>query len=329
MLTTQVIDCAVNGERPSDIPDEVKLEDVDCPLGCPRADEIVIDAGRDRLHGLRGTYRVVRCVHCDLLRTNPRPTPETMGHYYPSNYGPYHSPAKSDQTLVKRLVRRLFDERYTVVPAMPPGRALELGCASGNFLVELRQKGWAAHGIEYNPEAGMRARAEGFPVHIGQAETAPAPVEPFDFVAGWMVLEHLHDPIKVLRKLHEWTRPGAILALSVPDSGALEMRLFGGYWYALQVPTHLFHFNRDTLAKVLDQAGWTLEHVQNQRDMWTARASIIYLTEDPTALSALARTALQTVNAAFMHGWIWRPVAMGMAAIGQTGCMTVTARRRS
>jgi 2-polyprenyl-3-methyl-5-hydroxy-6-metoxy-1,4-benzoquinol methylase len=174
----------------------------------------------------------------------------------------------------------------------------------------------------------MRARAAGFDVHIGQAETAPAPSEPYDFVAGWMVLEHLHEPIKVLRQLHAWTRPGATLALSVPDCGAWEMRRFGQYWHSLHIPNHLFHFSRETLAKVLERSGWTLKSVQNQRDLWTAYVSANYLINDESALSKPARFALKAVSTAFLHSKIARPLALAMAAIGQTGCMTVMAERK-
>ena len=72
------------------IPPDVVLEDADCPLGCPRSDETVL-AGRDRLHGLPGRFQVVRCRSCGLMRTNPRPSPGTIGFYYPEDYHPYRN----------------------------------------------------------------------------------------------------------------------------------------------------------------------------------------------------------------------------------------------
>jgi hypothetical protein len=64
------------------------LETKPCPLGCSVSDETVL-TGRDLLHDLPGEYTVVKCNSCGLMRTNPRPTPEAIGTYYPDDYGPY------------------------------------------------------------------------------------------------------------------------------------------------------------------------------------------------------------------------------------------------
>ena len=74
-------------------------------------------------------------------------------------------------------------------------------------------------GIEFSPKAAAVARALGYPVHAGSLETAPAPVEPFDLIVGWMVLEHLHDPVLALKKLNAWMKPGGWLVLSIPNAG--------------------------------------------------------------------------------------------------------------
>lgn len=316
------------------IPAEVELENRPCPLGCDENDEVVLVDVQDRLHNLPGNYRIVRCRTCELMRTNPRPTASTIGYYYPSNYGPYQIGSSVGEVSAAKprwkqwLLRLLFDERHTLIPPMSPGRALEVGCASGQFLSKLRDAGWEAEGIEYNAEAGERARAAGFPVHIGQIEHAPAPSKPYDLVVGWMVLEHVHDPIGALRNLHNWTRPGALLAISVPDCGSWEMSAFGTHWYALHVPNHLYHYTRDSLRKVLSQGGWEMVLAENHRDLWPARQSINYLLWDKSALGSSSRLLFAILSKLLVRGWIWRPLAGALAAIRQTGCMTVLARRR-
>src|SRR5437660_12675977 len=70
------------------LPVDLALESVPCPAGCPPMDEVVV-RGRDRLHGLPGEFSVVRCRTCGLMRTNPRPDPESIAHFYPDEYGPY------------------------------------------------------------------------------------------------------------------------------------------------------------------------------------------------------------------------------------------------
>jgi SAM-dependent methyltransferase len=247
----------------------VALESVACLLGCPPDDEVVV-RGHDRLHDLPGEFTVVRCRRCGLLRTTPRPTPEAMGFYYPPGYGPYLStrvdeggppPAPVDPRSVSALRRWIREAKTHYVPPLTPGRMLEVGCGSGAYLHEMAARGWSVEGLEFSPDAAAAARALGYPVQVGALETAVDPTAPYDLIAGWMVVEHLHDPLAGLRKLARWTRPGGWLALSTPDAAAPEFKLFGNAWYALHLPNHLYLYDQRTLRRILGQSGWQLRRV--------------------------------------------------------------------
>jgi SAM-dependent methyltransferase len=236
-------------------------------MGCPPDDEYVL-SGHDRLHGEPGKFPVLRCRSCGLLRTSPRPTQSEIGRYYPAGYGPYASTlvgtalAPAVQAARRpNLWDRLLQPTTNVVPPLAPGRLIEIGCGSGAFLHQMAAAGWEVEGLELSPTAGAEARRLGYPVFIGSLAEAPEPVRPYDLIVGWMVLEHLHDPVTMLRKLHRWATPNGWLVLSVPDAGALEFKLFRDAWYALDVPRHLFHFTPRTAALVLRRGGWKLRRV--------------------------------------------------------------------
>src|SRR5262245_34431657 len=93
----------------SSVAQGVELEDRPCPLGCQRGDSLVLE-GMDRINHVPGIFRIVRCNNCGLMRTNPRPTPVTIGAYYPDHYAPYlaaeHTAAAP--TGVKGKVRSLL-----------------------------------------------------------------------------------------------------------------------------------------------------------------------------------------------------------------------------
>ena len=61
--------------------------DIDCPLGCENNDQFVME-GKVLLRDLPGKFIVVKCHRCGLMRTNPRPTAESIGFYYPDDYAP-------------------------------------------------------------------------------------------------------------------------------------------------------------------------------------------------------------------------------------------------
>lgn len=316
-------------------PDNVILEDVPCPLGCCENDNFVL-IGRDLLHNLPGEFTVVKCGACGLMRTNPRPSPETIGFYYPDDYGPYLG-TRVQQTapkrysgikkLLKPMVRVLFKFNTNILPPLPPGRMLEVGCASGAFLHQMSGQGWQVEGIEFSIKAAKEASQLGYRIHAGPLETAPVPSELFDLIVGWMVLEHLHDPISGLRKLHEWSKPGAWLVLSVPNSGSVEFRLFKESLYALHLPNHLYHFTPETLRQVLMASGWTLEKIHHQRVLSNLIASIGYVLRD----KGFAGLGQKLINFPERSGyWVYAlyPIAWLFSFFGQTGRMTIWARKR-
>ena len=311
-------------------PPSVQLESKDCPLHPGAADEPVLSAG-DRLNGVEGEFQVVRCSVCGLLRTNPRPTASSMGAYYPDHYAPYlgtktsaHPPA---QAAWRRYARRWAESNAQRLPALPPGRVLELGCASGAFLRGLVSAGWQGAGIEYSSSAAENARQAGLVVHTGSVETAPEPAVPYDLIVAWMVFEHLHDPLGTLRMLHRWSQPGAWLVLSVPNAAALEFKLFRQHWYALQLPTHLYHYTPTTLRAVLERGGWRMQRMFHQRVLGNLVGSV------GLALEGRVPLAERLVRLPSTRGWSLRaplfPLATLLATLGQTGRMTIWARRHA
>jgi 2-polyprenyl-3-methyl-5-hydroxy-6-metoxy-1,4-benzoquinol methylase len=316
------------------LPQCVELESRPCPMGCAQDDEPVLEAG-DRLHGLPGRFVVVRCRGCGLMRTDPRPTLNTIGFYYPANYSPYQTSAVTSiaveaprRSPFRRLLGRILRLNTEIVPEMCPGHMLEIGCASGGFMAHMIGQGWRASGIEFDEASAERARRSGLDVQSSSIEEARAPSQPVDLVVGWMVLEHLHDPLSSLRRLRAWTRSGGWLAISTPNAASLDFRLFGEDGYALQLPTHLYHFTPTTLVAMLDRAGWQTERIFHQRMLGNYFGSVgnrLIRKGNSNRVAELLRR-LPERGGYFNHALL--PLSMPLAALGQTGRMTVWARKR-
>jgi 2-polyprenyl-3-methyl-5-hydroxy-6-metoxy-1,4-benzoquinol methylase len=309
----------------------VTLESTSCPLCGSDNDEVVL-TGHDRLHGVPGEFNVVKCRSCQLMRTNPRPTAATMGVYYPADYGPYvgtqvgvQHPSSKLAKVVKKALRRLFNDNSQKLPSLPPTTMLEIGCASGAFLHQMASMGWQVEGIEFSEEPARAARALGYRVQSGALEDASAPQHPVDLVVGWMVLEHLHDPVACLWKLRQWSNPGARLVVSVPNAGSLEFRIFRDAWYALQVPTHVYHFTVRTLTKVLEAGGWSVESTHHHRSIANLLLSTAYVLKDK-GWGKLSRWIEEVTWSRSLYVLTF-PVALFLAMLGQTGRMTVWASR--
>jgi SAM-dependent methyltransferase len=307
---------------------DVQLEENPCPNGCLPGGKTVA-AGGDVIHFVPGDYRAVRCEGCGLVRTTPRPTQETIGAYYPPDYGPYGEGAGAPQAGGSLgRVREYLSARAngTLVPDLAPGTVLEIGCASGWFLDRMRAKGWRTLGVEVSPEMARTASGKGHEVWSGAVERMPAPAARADLIVGWMVLEHLHDPHAALRRLHAVAAPGALCAFSTPDFSAPGRRLLGQFWILLDLPRHLFHYEPETLRDMLRQCGW--EPVK-----------IVHSSTSGFALSSVGRFArsrgwnhlfefLQSIADGRRWNGVRRALGIVLGIARQSGAMTVWARRK-
>jgi len=303
-------------------------------MGCKHNDKILF-AARDLIYGVPGDFYVVKCLECGLIRTNPRPTLASIGDYYPDSYGPY-SGSRVNEVLgggkisvkgqIKGVVSNLFKHSRGNISGIRPGRLLEVGCASGSFLHKMAKEGWRVNGIEFSPAAAKAAQSLGYSVLVGAVEDAPVPDELYDLIVGWMVLEHLHDPLSVLKKFHSWAGLDATLALSVPNAGALDFKIFRDKSYALQVPTHMYHFTPKTLVMILREAGWQVQALYHQRTLSNYMGSLgLVLGGNGNPLGRLFLDYTET-------GWcgtsyLLYPLSWLMGIMGQTGRMTVIARK--
>ena len=98
----------------------------------------------------------------------------------------------------------------------PFGRALEIGCGTGFFSLNLRQAGWLDDLVVTDVSAGMvevaqeNARKLGFEVEgaVAGIPGLPYPDDSFDVVLGHAVLHHVPDVEAGLREVLRVLRPG-------------------------------------------------------------------------------------------------------------------------
>jgi SAM-dependent methyltransferase len=252
------------------IPNNVMLENTNCPNGCNSTDKLVFN-GKDILHDLPGNFNVVKCLQCGLQRTSPRPTPETIGFYYPENYAPYKSTKfqEIEKNGFKGFVLKILRFQTRILPNIKAGRMLEIGCSSGSYMEYARSKGWMVDGIEFSSNAAKDAIAKGFNVQIGAVENSSPPNVPYDIIVGWMVFEHLHNPNLVLNKFKQWIKPDGYIILLVPDVGTIFRSFFKDLSFDSQLPTHLYHFTPKSIKTFLGNNGYKVVNIRYQRNCIT------------------------------------------------------------
>ncbi len=142
---------------------------------------------------------------------------------------------------------------------------LDVGCAAGDLARALRKRGCLVSGIEYDPVAAEAARPSLENLVIGDLEAMDLDGaiggQRFDVVVFGDVLEHLRDPLAVLRQAPGLLRPGGSVVLSIPNVAHAAVRLSllnGDFTYrelGLLDETHLRFFTRASVMQLLEQAG--------------------------------------------------------------------------
>ncbi|HUS68267.1 MAG TPA: class I SAM-dependent methyltransferase [Kofleriaceae bacterium] len=156
------------------------------------------------------------------------------------------------------------------------GRLLEVGCASGELLVEARARGWQVAGVELCEPMVARANRA-----LGDGVVAALPFESATAAPGSLdalvlndVLEHLPDLAAALAHARRLLAPTGILMICTPDLESWSARLMRGRWSHYKAE-HLHYLSRTSLRTLLERAGFRLRHVGNA---WKA-LSLAYVAE--------------------------------------------------
>jgi len=226
----------------------------------------VIPVPRDG-RGRRVSF-IAGCRECGLLFANPpRPRDELERYYSPD--GPWAvSHAERMKRVEAKYLKRLtknrppkprqrrgardllldaFEPHVDVHHPGPGAKALDFGCGDGKFLDRLQAWGWDTFGIEPSTQlAFLRHHRLEVPPQDGSC----------DLVILHHVLEHMPEPLAVLRALAGALREGGALFVSVPNLDAVARH--GDRHYCINARTHIVSFSETCLRGLLARAGFAV-----------------------------------------------------------------------
>ena len=203
------------------------------------------------------------CDACGFRFTNPRPEPARLGAYYKGENYISHSNAKHTFTdRLYQLARRVaLRRKYALIKAhQPHGKALDVGCGTGEFLAYLKSRGYLVTGVE--PDLGARESAiANLSLEVLPGIDAVPARGQFQVITLWHVLEHLPEIRSTFKKLHALLSDQGLLVIAVPDRGSWDAAHYGPDWAAYDVPRHLSHFRQQDVKGLLREHGFDLLRV--------------------------------------------------------------------
>ena len=244
----------------------VAWEDAACPLCLGRNSTPIIEA-QDVNGGPDGLwFVVVQCDSCGTCFTNPRPDAASISQFYAGDYSPHQKHHRSPNSRSWHPLRFLKSKprvEKRPVPWHGQGRLLDFGCGSGSYLLTMQRLGWKVTGLDTSIRMVERIREElNLRAYAGSLPHLELEPESFDVITMWHALEHVHDPMRILREARSLLAPGGKLVISVPNIDSLAFRWFGRDWFALELPRHLTHFTPSSLLQMLQRSGFATEPIE-------------------------------------------------------------------
>ena len=208
-------------------------------------------------------FTIVSCEQCNFKFTNPIPNISDLGNYYRSEDYISHSNTK------KGIISRLYHlvRNYTlkkklslVSSYVSRGTILDYGCGTGMFLEVCQNAGWRALGMEPNKGARKIAKDLNLKVYPDKTELSQAHKdERFDAITLWHVLEHVTDIEETLSFFRSKLNKEGVLIIAVPNYTSYDANYYKEHWAAYDVPRHLYHFEVNSITKLLSTQGFKLD----------------------------------------------------------------------
>ena len=232
----------------------------------------------DDRYGCPGYSTIFRCPVCRQMQTVPTlqesELPTLYATYYPRRHIDIEALKAQVGTpaMLRARIRRWWSGtgnqgQYAATAGMA---VLDYGCGSGVSLLELRELGAEAYGLEADPNVRQVVDALKLRIHIGSIDDDPFPGVRFDLIVLNQVLEHIPQPDRLLAKLAPRLKPSGHIVLAFPNSASLYARSFKRDWINWHVPYHLHHFNPRSARFFFLRHGWRILSMRTiTPNLWT------------------------------------------------------------
>jgi SAM-dependent methyltransferase len=189
---------------------------------------------------------------------------QDLGRFYDESYR--RASAEGDRHLRWRQLsaRGKADHVFSLCSAvgLSPSSVAEIGCGDGALLAELGARGLSGelHGFEVSAEAASLARTRGVPglaeVTVYDGSSLPASDGAFDLAILSHVLEHVPDPVALLR---ESARVARHVLVEVPLEANLSARRASKRSGAAEIG-HIQALDRAAMRGLVSDAGLSIRH---------------------------------------------------------------------
>lgn len=198
-------------------------------------------------------FELVYNTKFDMLETFPQPKIKDLGNYYESE--DYISHTDSKKSVVDKLYQIVkgytLNKKLKLINSFKTDQKnlLDVGCGTGDFLLNCKTNGWKVEGVEPNNNAKNLAKTK---LAINQysivyTDLSEINSKQFDVITLWHVLEHVPNLSAYISNLKLLLKPNGVLVIAVPNYKSYDANYYKQFWAAFDVPRHLWHFSKKSI----------------------------------------------------------------------------------
>lgn len=143
-------------------------------------------------------------------------------------------------------------------------KLLDVGCSSGAFLNSATRLGFVAEGVEPARKAVDTAVKNGLNVKCGTLEAVQYNEQCFDVVTLFEVIEHLKDPVSLLKEIHRILKKNGILMIGTGNANSWTARILQSRWEYFSIKNHGGHisfFNPYSIKLLAEKTNFSCKNI--------------------------------------------------------------------
>ncbi len=233
--------------------------------------------------------RIYRCQQCGHLQKLPTTTEWSIIDSIYANYEAHRLSGGNELFIWTDNAppqTRSYHCFQNCLPFLPQtGKLLDLGTGSGAVLKSASQllPDWQLFAFDLSDRWANEILSIPKVVSFTSGSLANLPPEQFDLIVLWHVLEHIPEPVDLLKQLHQQLAPNGLLLIQVPDITRSP--------FDFAVFDHCSHFTSSQLLNSLTQCGFSL--VADGRD-WVHNCLTLLVKTTPNETPTTVPSPVQT-----------------------------------
>lgn len=249
---------------------------------CGNSENNKLHTAQERMFGFGGAFQYLECGNCGCIQLMN--IPADMAKYYPQDqyYSLSSGEKYSNSNSVANTIRKIQSDYLLFGKRKLPGSLLSIGYSSHDYFNWLKKVG-----VNYNSaildvgcgggELLFRMRRNGFTNLTGTDPFNAKDIYAdgvtiynkeiydlqgtYDFIMLNHSYEHMDEPLRVLKKLHELLKPNSYLLIRIPISDSYCWQQYGVFWAPLDAPRHLYIQSEKSMKILSEQAGFEIKDI--------------------------------------------------------------------